>query len=58
MCSKRKPPAISVSVFSGINVILGIVVMALAINYYVNAGFWSVRSDQLAADPNVEKFRD
>ena len=58
MCNKRRPPAITVSVFSGINVILGIVVLALVINYFANSGFWSIRSDQLAADPNVERFRD
>ena len=60
MCFKtRRPPAITVSVFSGIVFILGIVIMALAIQFTIGATWWNTTgSDGNAADVNVEKFKN
>ena len=60
MCwNKRKPYAISVSVFSGIILCLGIVVFALAIQLQVAKSYFTIQNiDGNAADINVEYLRN
>ena len=60
MCfTTRKTPAITVSVFSGIVFILGIVIMALAIQFTVGATWWNTTDPAgNPTDPNVEKFKN